>query len=68
MVDPAYREIGLGRRLIGELPDVAVELGLPLTVFELVDRHESQAIETAKSAGYQVSALLNDRIRQRSPQ
>jgi L-amino acid N-acyltransferase YncA len=63
VVDPAYREIGLGRRLIREMLDLGVEMGLTLAVFELVDRHENQAIAAAKSAGFQVSALLKERIR-----
>lgn len=63
VVDPAYREIGLGRRLIGELLDIAVEMGLMIAVFELVDRHEKLAIAAAKSAGFQVVALLKERIR-----
>jgi L-amino acid N-acyltransferase YncA len=63
VVDPAYREIGLGRRLIGELLDIAVELGLIAAVFELVDRHENLAIAAAKSMGFQAVALLKERIR-----
>ena len=63
VVDPAYREIGLGRRLIGELLDIAVELGLIAAVFELVDRHENLAIAAAKSMGFQVVAILKERIR-----
>lgn len=63
VVDPALREIGLGRRLIGELLDIAIELGLLRAVFELVDHHEALAIAAAKSMGFQVSALLKERIR-----
>jgi len=63
VVAPAYREIGLGRRLIGELLDIAVELGLSLASFELVDRHENLAISAAKSMGFQVAALLKERVR-----
>jgi L-amino acid N-acyltransferase YncA len=63
VVDPAYREIGLGRRLIGELLDIAVELGLWAVEFELVAHHENLAIAAAKSMGFQVSALLKERIR-----
>ena len=63
VVDPGYREIGLGRRLIGELLDIAVQLGLISAVFELVDHHEKLAIAAAKSMGFQVVALLKERIR-----
>jgi L-amino acid N-acyltransferase YncA len=63
VVDPAYREIGLGRRLIGELLDVAVELGLWGAMFELVSHHENLAIAAAKSLGFQMTALLKERIR-----
>lgn len=63
VVDPAYREIGLGRRLIGELLDIAVDLGLWGAMFELVSHHENLAIAAAKSMGFQVTALLKERIR-----
>jgi L-amino acid N-acyltransferase YncA len=63
VVDPAYREIGLGRRLIGELLDIAVELGLITAVFELVDHHEDLAIAAARSMGFQTAAVLKGRIR-----
>ena len=63
VVDPAYREIGLGRRLIGELLDIGVELGLWGATFELASRHENLAISAAKSMGFQVTALLKERIR-----
>ena len=36
VVDPDYREAGLGRRLIRELLDTVGELGLHRVTFELV--------------------------------
>ncbi len=41
VVDSHYREEGLGRRLIRELVDVAVDLGLHKVSFELVAHRES---------------------------
>ncbi len=47
VVDPAYREQGLGTRLIRELLDVATDLGLERAIFELVAHREEAAIEAA---------------------
>ena len=63
VVDPSFREVGLGRRLIRELLDVASDLGLDTATFELVAKHESLAIAAARSLGFQVVATLKDRIR-----
>lgn len=63
VVDPAYREAGLGRRLIKELLDIAVDLRLSATTFELVAKHEDLAISAARSMGFQVTATLRERIR-----
>ena len=59
VVDPAYREVGLGRRLIRELLDIAADMGLTLATFELVDRREKPAIMAAESVGFrEVGTLL----------
>ena len=63
VVDPSFREVGLGRRLIRELLDVALDLGLNTATFELVAKHEDLAIAAARSLGFQVVATLKDRIR-----
>ena len=63
MVDPDYREVGLGRRLIRELLDTAAELGLHRVTFELVAGREKPAINAAHSAGFLQVAVLPERIR-----
>lgn len=63
VVDPAFREVGLGRRLIRELMDVAVTLGLHKVTFELVGKHEDAAISAAMSVGFQQVGVLKERIR-----
>jgi L-amino acid N-acyltransferase YncA len=63
VVDPAFREVGLGRRLIRELLDVAVKLGLHKVIFELVSKHEDAAISAAKSVGFQQVGVLKEYIR-----
>ena len=62
MVDPAYREVGLGRRLIRELLDIAADMGLTLATFELVDRREKPAIMAAESVGFREVATLNKHV------
>jgi L-amino acid N-acyltransferase YncA len=63
VVDPEYRELGLGRRLIRELLDIASALGLHQATFELVAQREMAAIMAAESVGFQVSATLKGRIK-----
>lgn len=63
VVDPAYREVGLGRRLIRELLDIATDLGLKKVFFELVTPQEEAAIVAAGSLGFREVATLKERIR-----
>ncbi len=63
VVDPSFREVGLGRRLMRELLDVALDLGLNTATFELIAKHEGLAITAARSLGFHVVATLKDRIR-----
>jgi RimJ/RimL family protein N-acetyltransferase len=63
VVAPAYREIGLGGRLIRELLDIAAGLGLNKAMFELVADHEGPAIAAAASAGFREVAVLKDHVR-----
>ena len=63
VVDPDYREVGLGRRLIRELLDTAAELGLHRVTFELVAEREKPAINAARSVGFKLIAVLPERIR-----
>jgi L-amino acid N-acyltransferase YncA len=63
VVDPSHRGVGLGRRLIRELLDIAAELGLYKATFELVADREESAIRSATSVGFQQVAILRERIR-----
>ena len=63
VVDPAYREVGLGGRISRELLDIASELGLHKASFELVAQKEKAAICTAGSLGFKEVAVLDGRIR-----
>lgn len=63
VVDPAFREVGLGRRLIRELLDISVTLSLHKVFFELVSKHEDAAISAAISVGFQQVGVLKEHIR-----
>ena len=63
VVDPAYREVGLGGRLLRELLDIASELELHKASFELVGQMEKAAIKAAESVGFRQVAILSERIR-----
>ncbi len=63
VVDPEYRERGLGRRLIAELLDIAAELRLHKAVFELVAHREVAAIKAAKSIGFRQVATLKEWVK-----
>lgn len=63
VVDPGYREKGLGRRLMREMLDIAAELGMHKVTLELVARRERPALMAADSVGFQQVAVLNDWVR-----
>lgn len=63
VVDPDYRGRGLGARLIDELIQLGIDLGLERLAFELVDRREMPAIQAAKAAGFEEVAVLEGRVR-----
>jgi L-amino acid N-acyltransferase YncA len=63
VVDPNYREIGLGGRLIRELLDIASGMGLRKAMFELVAHEEGPAIVAAGSAGFLEVGILKDQVR-----
>jgi L-amino acid N-acyltransferase YncA len=63
VVDPNYREVGLGRRLIQELLDIAAMLGLHKVIFELVAQREKAAIAVAGSVGFREVAVLKAWVR-----
>ena len=62
VVDPAYRERGLGSRMIRELVDIAVDQGLHKVTVELVDRREKAAILAARSMGFTEVAVLQEAV------
>ena len=62
VVDPEYRGRGLGARLIDELIQLGVDLGLERLVFELVDTREQPAIQAALAAGFEEVAVLEGRV------
>ena len=63
VVAPDYREGGLGRRLIRELLDIAIELGLHRVTYEVVAQREKSAIMAAESIGFQEIARFKGRVR-----
>jgi len=63
VVDPAYREVGLGGRLIREILDIAANLGLVKVVFELVAQREVEAVCAAERVGFKEVATLEDRVK-----
>ena len=63
VVDPAYREVGLGGRLIREILDIAANLGLVKVVFELVAQREMEAVCAAERVGFKEVATLEDRVK-----
>ena len=63
VVDPEYRGRGLGARLIDELIQLGVDLGLERLAFELVDTREQPAIQAARAAGFEEVAVLEGRVR-----
>ncbi len=62
VAEPAYRGVGLGRRLIEELLNIATELGLHKVTFELVANREEAGIKAAASAGLEEVATLEEHI------
>lgn len=63
VVDPEYREVGLGGRLMRELLDIAHELGLDSATMELVEGRELSALIAAESVGFRRVATLTNRVK-----
>jgi L-amino acid N-acyltransferase YncA len=63
VVDPAFRELGLGGRLIKELLVIATSLGLHKLMFELASHEEEAAIVAAGSAGFREVVTLKEQVR-----
>lgn len=58
VVDPDYRDAGLGGRLIREPLDIASERGLSTATLALVAGWQEPAIQAAESAGFREAATL----------
>ena len=58
VVDPRYRQHGIGSALIQELAEIAHENDLEILVAEAVDSPRSHAIETMESLGFVTIATL----------
>jgi L-amino acid N-acyltransferase YncA len=62
VVDPAYRNRGVGRGLLHKLIDIAGDKGLKKLMFEVVSGTEEAAKHTAQLLGFIPIALLPDHI------
>ena len=62
VVDPSYRQRGLGAHVIRELLDIAKELNLYKVYIDLVPRREEAAISFAERMGFERVATLPARI------
>ncbi len=62
VVDPAYRQRGLGSIVIRELLDIAKEINLYKVYIDLVPRREEAAIRFAERMGFERVATLPARI------
>ena len=58
VVDPYYRQRGLGTRLVQELINIATDLRLEKLMLELVDRREDAAVKMAEKMGFRRVAIL----------
>lgn len=63
VVDPYYRQRGLGTRLVQELINIATDLRLEKLMLELVDRREDAAVKMAEKMGFRRVAILPGRIK-----
>jgi L-amino acid N-acyltransferase YncA len=58
VVDPRYRNQGLGTMMLRELVDIAYDNGVESLVFELIEGEEDKAIEVAERMGFTRVATL----------
>jgi GNAT superfamily N-acetyltransferase len=63
VVDPEYRNRGVGRRVFRKLVDVAKLKGLDKLVFEIVSGTEEAARHTAEVLGFIQVAVLPDHVK-----
>ena len=62
VVEPGFREAGLGGRLMRELLDIGTDIGLKAVTIVLVADWEEPAIAGAESVGFNRIARLTDRV------
>lgn len=62
VVEPGFREAGLGGRLMRELLDIGTDIGLKAVTIELVADWEEPAIAAVESVGFNRIARLTDRV------
>lgn len=63
VVDPMYRNQGLGTAMLKELSDIAHANGLERLLFDLVEGKQNSAIKLAKRLGFTKEAILYNRVR-----
>jgi L-amino acid N-acyltransferase YncA len=63
VVDPAYRNRGVGRGLLHKLIEVATGKGLEKIMFEVVADTEEAAKHTAQVLGFVIVAVLPAHVR-----
>ncbi len=63
VVDPSYRQHGIGSALVRELAAIAQETGLDKLIAEVVDAPHNRAIETMESMGFVRLATLPNHAR-----
>ena len=59
VVEPEFRNQGLGSLIVRELNDVAYNIGLERVIFELVEDIEQEAIKVAERLGFVKAESLN---------
>lgn len=58
VVDPEFRDRGLGRNLLRKLVDIAADRGLESVIFEVMTDREEPARRTAQLMGFEAIAVL----------
>jgi L-amino acid N-acyltransferase YncA len=63
VVEPDYRNLGIGSLLVKELVDIAYDNALDSVIFELVEGKEDAAIKVAESLGFKRVATLQNFVK-----
>jgi L-amino acid N-acyltransferase YncA len=66
LVDPEYRNRGLGTATLHELATIANDNGLDLLIFEAVEEKEDAAIKAAQFVGFVQVGVLRSNARTRT--